>query len=73
MSQYFLTAMVLSGEGSGQGDPAQLRFQALQRPHQGTLIVASWPMSLNPGGAEGFDFSVYYGPKDNQALETAGH
>jgi YidC/Oxa1 family membrane protein insertase len=74
MSQYFLAAIVLSGgHGPAQEDPAGLRVQAASRPQQGVHLVASWPLELNPGAEGDYDFSVYYGPKDTNALEAAGH
>jgi YidC/Oxa1 family membrane protein insertase len=67
MSQYFLTALVLSGD---QGDP---RLQASTLSPQGVELVASWPLRLNPGSVSDFDFSIYYGPKETLVLEAAGH
>jgi YidC/Oxa1 family membrane protein insertase len=73
MSQYFLTAIVLSGNPSGSQDPANLRAQAEFRPPLGTQVGVSWPLDMGPGSEASYDFSVYYGPKDIGDLEKAGH
>ncbi|MDR1677981.1 MAG: membrane protein insertase YidC [Deltaproteobacteria bacterium] len=72
MSQYFLTALILDGNSSGVQDPTVLRLQAASRSPQGVQLAASWPLQLNPGSAASYDFSVYYGPKENKSLDVAG-
>ncbi|MDR1050434.1 MAG: membrane protein insertase YidC [Deltaproteobacteria bacterium] len=74
MSQYFLTAMILSGDPDlGAQDPLGLRMQASDRGAGGVQLVASWPFHINPGEAAAYDFSLYYGPKETRALDQAGH
>jgi YidC/Oxa1 family membrane protein insertase len=75
MSQYFLTAMVLTGDqNSGTLAPGGLSLQATERLNGvGVQLVASWPFFLNPGETATYDFSVYYGPKQTESLEQAGH
>ncbi|MDR2301349.1 MAG: membrane protein insertase YidC [Deltaproteobacteria bacterium] len=73
MSQYFLTALVLSGQKAGSPDEGGLIMQAATESQQGIMLIASWPLSLNPTNEAAFDFSVYYGPKETSALNEAGH
>ena len=73
MSQYFLTAMVLSGGERPFQDPARLRLQAADKQNGQIQLTASWPLQLEPLGTALYDFDVYFGPKQTGDLAAAGH
>jgi YidC/Oxa1 family membrane protein insertase len=73
MSQYFLAAVVLSGEDGALQDPARLRLWGADKLNGQVQLTASWPLQLEPGGQALYDFDVYYGPKQTADLAAAGH
>jgi YidC/Oxa1 family membrane protein insertase len=79
MDQYFLTAQLLNSDTQGNSGTQglqtseELLLQGFQKPNALFQAVASWPLRLNPGSKAAYDFSLYLGPKDSQALDSAGH
>ncbi|MDR3203161.1 MAG: membrane protein insertase YidC [Deltaproteobacteria bacterium] len=73
MNQYFLTAMILSGGNGSQREPSTLALQGFSRPPDGVELVASWPLKLSAEAETVYDFSFFYGPKDEKVLQEAGY
>jgi YidC/Oxa1 family membrane protein insertase len=71
MSQYFLTAIILSGGTESQQEPPLTIAES--RAPRGVDLVVYWPLELSPGGTRSYTFTVYYGPKAADALAAAGH
>ena len=72
MSQYFLTAMVLSGGDDALQNPSRLRLQGFDKFGGQVQLMAAWPLQLEPGGRAVYDFGVYFGPKETDDLARAG-
>jgi YidC/Oxa1 family membrane protein insertase len=75
MDQYFLTAFILSGGEATNAlqAPSELSLSSFPAPGDGARLTASWPLRLASGAQSAYDFSVYAGPKDSEALTKAGH
>jgi YidC/Oxa1 family membrane protein insertase len=73
MSQYFLTAFILSGRDDELQNAGGLKLSGVARAGDAVQLLASWPLRLSPGAQAAYDFSLYYGPKDAEALAAGGH
>ncbi len=69
MDQYFLTTLVFPKSDEGQIPTAR----AVLQTHSGLAIDAAWNLDLAPGNTSSYDFDFYYGPKEQNDLEKAGH
>ncbi|MDR1870518.1 MAG: membrane protein insertase YidC [Deltaproteobacteria bacterium] len=73
MDQHFLSAFVFERGDDGQS-PEGLRLGTEpQTDGPGYRLFQSRPISLAPGASTSLVQNVYYGPKDSEALTTAGH
>ena len=69
MDQYFLTTLVFPKSDEGHIPTAR----AVLQTHSGLAIDAAWNLDLAPGSTSSYDFDFYYGPKEQNDLEKAGH
>ncbi|UQZ89961.1 hypothetical protein C4J81_12405 [Deltaproteobacteria bacterium Smac51] len=72
MDQYFLTALVMP-DISEIPEALPPSLSAALQDHGGLAVGASQPLNLVPGKKSVFEFDFYYGPKDIDALNAAGH
>ncbi|MDR2198357.1 MAG: membrane protein insertase YidC [Deltaproteobacteria bacterium] len=78
MDQYFLSAFLFP-EGAAaalvpEDDPRTLALAAREaRGTTGVRLEAFRTLDLAPGASASYAFDLYYGPKDQKALDLAGH